>query len=183
MSTSPDHLNAGTPIRASDGFIGLPRSWRKRVLILVRMLAGGVLVAAALATPGFLSATSLLSLLTTMSFVGCVAAGMTFITLSGNVMSFCLGATLSATTIVFMACLPVGLAGALVLAFLFSAVLTGAQGWVVGYFRANPRPVRYQPAKRDKRSLNQCAGEKRPVRWWKRPDRLGRGRLIQINAV
>ena len=126
----------------------------KPVLILVRMLAGGILVAAALATPGFLSATSLLSLLTTMSFVGCVAAGMTFITLSGNVMSFCLGATLSATTIVFMACLPVGLAGALVLAFLFSAVLTGAQGWVVGYFRANPRPVRYQPAKRDKRSLN-----------------------------
>ena len=125
-------------IATSEGLISLPRSCRKRLLILVRMLAVSTLVVAALATPGFLSATSLLSLLTMMSFIGCVAAGMTFITLSGNVMSFCLGATLSATTIVFIACLPVGLAGALVLAFLFSSVLTGAQGWVVGYFRANP---------------------------------------------
>jgi ribose/xylose/arabinose/galactoside ABC-type transport system permease subunit len=139
MSTS--HQPSGRvvhPIATSGGLLNLPRSRRKRVLILVRMLAGGSLVIAALATPGFLSTTSILSLLTTMSFVGCVAVGMTFITLSGNVMSFCLGATLSATTIVFMACLPVGLAGALVLAFLFSGVLTGAQGWVVGYFRANP---------------------------------------------
>ena len=87
------------------------------------------LVAAAVATPGFLTATSLFSLATTMSFIGCVAVGMTFITLSGNVMSFCLGATLSVTTIVFMASLPIGLAGALVVAFLFSAVLTGLQGW------------------------------------------------------
>jgi ribose/xylose/arabinose/galactoside ABC-type transport system permease subunit len=125
------------PIATSEGLISLPRSRRKRTLILVRTFAVGTLVVAAIATPGFFSATSLLSLLTTMSFIGCVAAAMTFITLSGNVLSFCLGATLSATTIVFMACLPVGLAGALVLAFLFSAVLTGAQGWVIGYFRAN----------------------------------------------
>ena len=138
MSTSPDHLNAGTPIRASDGFIGLPRSWRKRAIILVRLMSGAALVVAALVTPGFLTATSILSLLTTIPFIGCVAVGMTFITLSGNVMSFCLGATLSATTIVFMASVPIGLAGALVLAFLFSVLVTGAQGWMVGYFRANP---------------------------------------------
>ncbi len=101
-------------------------------------MSGGALIVAALATPGFLTATSILSLLTTIPFIGCVAVGMTFITLSGNVMSFCLGATLSATTIVFMASVPIGLAGALVLAFLFSALVTGAQGWLVGYFRANP---------------------------------------------
>jgi ribose/xylose/arabinose/galactoside ABC-type transport system permease subunit len=108
------------------------------VLILVRLVSVGGLIVAALTTPGFLTATSILSLLTTMAFVGCVAVGMTFITLSGNVMSFCLGATLSATTIVFTASLPIGLVGALALAFLFSVLLTGGQGWVVGYFRANP---------------------------------------------
>src|SRR5262249_11960517 len=116
----------------------LPQSRRKRVLLTIRFAALLALIAAAIATPGFLTTTSLFSLLTTMSFIGCVAVGMTFITLSGNVMSFCLGATLSVTTIVFMLSLPVGLAGALIVAFLFSAALTGAQGWVIGYFRANP---------------------------------------------
>ena len=116
----------------------LPASRRKRTLVAIRIAAVLALVAAAVGTPGFLTTTSLFSLLTTMSFIGCVAVGMTFITLSGNVMSFCLGATLSVTTIVFMMCLPIGLVGALVAAFLFSAALTGVQGWVVGYFRANP---------------------------------------------
>jgi ribose transport system permease protein len=116
----------------------LPASRRKRTLVAIRVAAVLALVAAAIWTPGFLTATSLFSLLTTMSFIGCVAVGMTFITLSGNVMSFCLGATLSVTTIVFMVSLPLGLSGALIVAFLFSAALTGVQGWVVGYFRANP---------------------------------------------
>jgi len=116
----------------------LPHSRRRRVLVAIRAAAVLALVAAAVATPGFLTATSLFSLLATMAFIGCVAVGMTFITLSGNVMSFCLGATLSATTIVFVASLPLGLAAALVLAFAFSAALTGAQGLVIGALRANP---------------------------------------------
>jgi ribose/xylose/arabinose/galactoside ABC-type transport system permease subunit len=122
---------------ASERF-GLPASRRKRMLVAIRFAAVLALVAATIATPGFLTATSLFSLLTTMSFIGCVAVGMTFITLSGNVMSFCLGATLSVTTIVFMLSLPLGLPGALLVAFLFSAALTGAQGLIVGFFRANP---------------------------------------------
>jgi len=116
----------------------LPQSRRKRMVVAVRAAAVVALVAGALATPGFLTATSLFSLATTMSFIGCVAVGMTFITLSGNVMSFCLGATLSVTTIVFMASLPLGLFGALVVAFAFSAALTGLQGLVIGTLRANP---------------------------------------------
>jgi ribose/xylose/arabinose/galactoside ABC-type transport system permease subunit len=116
----------------------LPQSRRKRMLVAVRAAAVVALVAAAWATPGFLTATSLFSLATTMSFIGCVAVGMTFITLSGNVMSFCLGATLSVTTIVFVASLPLGLFGALVVAFAFSAALTGLQGLVIGTLRANP---------------------------------------------
>jgi ribose/xylose/arabinose/galactoside ABC-type transport system permease subunit len=116
----------------------LPASRRKRMLVAIRLAAVLALILATVGTPGFLTATSLFSLLTTMSLIGCVAVGMTFITLSGNVMSFCLGATLSVTTIVFMLCLPLGLVGALIVAFLFSAALTGVQGWVIGYFRANP---------------------------------------------
>jgi ribose/xylose/arabinose/galactoside ABC-type transport system permease subunit len=116
----------------------LPSTRRKRVLLAIRAAALVALVAFALATPGFLSTVSLVSLMTTMSFIGCVAIGMTFITLSGNIMSFALGATLGATTIVFTLSLPLGLAGAIVAAVAFSAVLTGLQGWIIGYFKANP---------------------------------------------
>ena len=75
----------------------LPRSRSKRILLAVRTVAVVALIVAAVATPGFLTRISLFSLLTTMAFIGCVAIGMTFITLSGNAMSFALGATLSAT--------------------------------------------------------------------------------------
>jgi ribose/xylose/arabinose/galactoside ABC-type transport system permease subunit len=118
--------------------LSLPATRRKRVLLAVRVTALAALVAFALGTPGFLSTVSLVSLMTTMSFIGCVAIGMTFITLSGNIMSFALGATLGATTIVFTLSLPLGLLGALFAAFAFSAALTGLQGWIVGYFKANP---------------------------------------------
>ena len=69
-------------------------------LRVVRVVGCIALLLAAAFTPGFFTAASLISLLTTMSFVGCVAVGMTFITLSGNIMSFSLGATLAATTVV-----------------------------------------------------------------------------------
>jgi ribose/xylose/arabinose/galactoside ABC-type transport system permease subunit len=105
---------------------------------LIRHVAGLALLVFAVLTPGFLTATSIRALLTTASFIGCVAVGMTFITLSGNVMSFSIGTSLSATTIVFMVSLRLGLGTALVLAFLFSALINGVQGWVIGFFRANP---------------------------------------------
>jgi ribose/xylose/arabinose/galactoside ABC-type transport system permease subunit len=116
----------------------LPTSPRKRALFAIRAAAVVALIASALLTPGFLTTVSMISLLTTMSFIGCVAVGMTFITLSGNIMSFALGATLGVTTIVFTLCLPLGLPAALAVAFAFSAAVTGLQGFLVGYFRANP---------------------------------------------
>mgnify|MGYP003334222584 FL=1 len=116
----------------------LPVSPRKRALFTIRAAALVTLVGFALATPGFLTTVSMISLLTTMSFIGCVAIGMTFITLSGNIMSFALGATLGVTTIVFTLSLPLGLSTALAVAFAFSAAVTGFQGFLIGYFRANP---------------------------------------------
>jgi ribose/xylose/arabinose/galactoside ABC-type transport system permease subunit len=116
----------------------LPHSTRGRVLVAVRLAAILALIAVAATTPGFFTPVSLFSLLNTTSFIGCVAVGMTFITLSGNIMSFALGVTLSTSGIVFIAALPLGLTGAMIVAFAFGAALTGVQGFVVGYFRANP---------------------------------------------
>jgi ribose/xylose/arabinose/galactoside ABC-type transport system permease subunit len=116
----------------------LPHSGRGRVLVGIRLAALLALVAAAAGTPGFFTKVSLFSLLNTASFIGCVAIGMTFITLSGNIMSFALGVTLSTSGIVFIAGLPLGLAPAMIVAFAFGAGLTAVQGLVIGYFRANP---------------------------------------------
>lgn len=89
-------------------------------------------------TPGLLSETSLRSLLTTMSFAGCVAVGMTFITLSGNIMSFGLGVSLGTASIIFVTTLSLGLGWAVLLALVFGAAINALQGWIVGYFGANP---------------------------------------------
>jgi ribose/xylose/arabinose/galactoside ABC-type transport system permease subunit len=116
----------------------LPHSRRGQILVAIRFAAIVALVAIAATTPGFVTAVSLFSLVNTASFVGCVAVGMTFITLSGNIMSFALSVTLSTSGMVFMAALPLGLAGAMLVTFAFGAALTGIQGAAVGYFRANP---------------------------------------------
>ena len=118
--------------------VPLPHSRRGRILVAIRLAALLALIVVAAATPGFFTTVSLFSLLNTTSFIGCVAVGMTFITLSGNIMSFALSVTLSTSGIVFMAVLPLGLPVALVVALAFGAALTGIQGAAVGYFRANP---------------------------------------------
>lgn len=111
---------------------------RRTLLPVVRISFIVLLVAVTLATPGFISMPSLFALLTTISFVGCVAVGMTLITISGNIMSFCLGATAAATAEVFAATLGWGVVIAVVVALAFGAMLTAAQGLTIGLVRANP---------------------------------------------
>jgi ribose/xylose/arabinose/galactoside ABC-type transport system permease subunit len=76
-------------------------------------VAGASIAAFALATPGFTSPLSINALLNAISFIGCVAVGMTFITITGNIMSLCLGATVSASALIFLASLSVGVPGGL----------------------------------------------------------------------
>ena len=96
-----------------------------------------LLVLAAI-TPGFTAAPSLLSLVNTGSLIGCVAVGMTFITLSGNIMSFSLGATTGATAVVCAALSGFGVVPALVCAVAVAVGVSAIQGFIIGYFRANP---------------------------------------------
>ncbi len=110
----------------------------RHVTLGIRIAAAASIAAFALTTPGFLSPLSINALLTAISFVGCVAVGMTFITLTGNIMSLALGATVSASALIFLATLSFGLLPAFLLALLFGLVITGFQGFLVGYFRANP---------------------------------------------
>jgi ribose/xylose/arabinose/galactoside ABC-type transport system permease subunit len=97
------------------------------------------MAALAVLTPGFLSVPSLTALLTTASFVGCIAIAMTFITISGNIMSFALGATAAASAVIFVGVLNAyGPLPAFVAALLAGAIITALQGVLVGGLRANP---------------------------------------------
>jgi ribose/xylose/arabinose/galactoside ABC-type transport system permease subunit len=107
-------------------------------VLAIRIVAGGAIAFFALSTPGFTSPLSINSLLNAISFIGCVAVGMTFITITGNIMSLALGATVSASALVFLASLSLGVFPAFLVAILFGIVITAVQGALVGYIRANP---------------------------------------------
>ena len=105
--------------------------------LLLPVGLGALLLAVAM-TPGFLSAANLLSLINTAAVIGCVAVGMTLITLSGNVLSFALGVTTGCSAMTF-AWLSGGGAGVAVAGTLIVATaVTALQGLVIGLFRANP---------------------------------------------
>lgn len=110
------------------------RQW----VLLARIVGGGAIAFFALSTPGFTSQLSINSLLNAISFIGCVAVGMTFITITGNIMSLALGATVSASALIFLASLSLGVFPAFLVAILFGIVITAVQGALVGYIRANP---------------------------------------------
>jgi ribose/xylose/arabinose/galactoside ABC-type transport system permease subunit len=81
----------------------------------------------------------MLSLLTTVSFIGCVAIGMTLITISGNIMSFSLGALTGATAMIFVLAVNWGgFACGLVAALAFAGLANALQGFLIGWLRANP---------------------------------------------
>ena len=112
---------------------------RARVFSWAQTIGIIVLLAVIFATPGFLAGPSILSLLTTVSFIGCVAIGMTLITISGNIMSFALGATVGVTAMVFiLASNWLGFGLGLLFGLLFGSLLTGLQGLMIGWVRANP---------------------------------------------
>ncbi len=100
--------------------------WSSVVLLLVAWL-----------TPGFFSLPNLVALAASLSLIGCVAVGMTFITMSGNIMSFALGATCAATAILAAHFAQYGLVASLFVSLGFAVLFTGIQGWLIGLLRAN----------------------------------------------
>jgi ribose/xylose/arabinose/galactoside ABC-type transport system permease subunit len=105
---------------------------------MASMVAFAILAVTALLTPGFTSVPSLIALTGAISLIGCIAVGMTFITLSGNIMSFSLGATCAATAMVVSALSAHGLVPAVTAGMAFAMVLATAQGLLIGLVRANP---------------------------------------------
>ena len=134
-----ERLPSGADFAVAAADLRWMRFDRARVFAWAQTIGIIVLLAVIFATPGFLAGPSILSLLTTVSFIGCVAIGMTLITISGNIMSFALGATVGVTAMVFiLASNLLGFGLGLVVGLLFGSLLTGLQGLMIGWVRANP---------------------------------------------
>jgi ribose/xylose/arabinose/galactoside ABC-type transport system permease subunit len=128
-------MNVSEPPARSSVLVREPRNY----VPIVRAAVLAILAAVALTTHGFLSQPSMLSLLTTVSFIGCVAVGMTLITISGNIMSFSLGALVGATAMIFILVVNwAGFAAGLIVALAFAGLGNALQGFLVGWLRANP---------------------------------------------
>ena len=98
----------------------------------------GLLAYAMLATPGFFSAPSILATLDYAALMGLVAIGMAFVTISGNIMSFALSATMAACAQIFLLASGSGILPAMGLALAAGVVISGIQGFFIGSLRANP---------------------------------------------
>jgi ribose/xylose/arabinose/galactoside ABC-type transport system permease subunit len=139
MSAGPDLARASALQRAALGPNVAYVRERRNLIAIIRLVVFAVLAILALTAPGFLSKPSILSLLTTVSFIGCVAVGMTLITVSGNIMSFSLGALVGSSAMVFITAVnAAGVVFAFLVTLAFGALVNAAQGFVIGWIRANP---------------------------------------------
>lgn len=89
-------------------------------------------------TPGFFTTPSIIATLDYASLIGLVALGMAFITISGNIMSLALSATMATCGQVFLLASGSGVAWATGLAIAAGIAVTAAQGFLIGWLRANP---------------------------------------------
>jgi ribose/xylose/arabinose/galactoside ABC-type transport system permease subunit len=127
----PTGLAAAPPRRA-----GWARADRAVSLIVVLAVLGALVVA--LSTHRFATVANAKAIMTSASFVGIAALGLTLITIGGAAVSLAVSQTVSAAGMIFLSTQSLGLAPALAIALGGGMVITGLQGAVVGYAAANP---------------------------------------------
>lgn len=111
---------------------------RRHAINAVRALLLALLVIAMATTPGFFSAPSIIATLDYASLIGLVAIGMAFVTISGNIMSLALSATMATCGEIFLLASGLGMWTAIAIALAAGVVITGVQGFIIGIIRANP---------------------------------------------
>lgn len=111
---------------------------RRHLINAVRTLLLVLLALAMLTTPGFFSTPSVIATLDYTSLIGLVALGMAFVTISGNIMSLALSATMATSGEVFLLASGLGMWTAIAIALGAGVAITGIQGFIIGTLRANP---------------------------------------------
>jgi ribose transport system permease protein len=104
----------------------------------VLFLALGALLQATGAIGNFLSAKNMLNIVDAVALVGIVAAGMAFVTYSGNYADMSVPTTMGLTGYVCIELLRYGFVAALIGALVVGLAIGLLNGFVVGKFKANP---------------------------------------------
>lgn len=89
-------------------------------------------------TPGFLSVTNAVAIVSSAAFIGILAVGTAIIMLSGSLFNLSVGTTAAVTSMTFLLVAPLGFVPALAVTLLTGIVVFGVQGLLVGYLGANP---------------------------------------------
>jgi ribose/xylose/arabinose/galactoside ABC-type transport system permease subunit len=97
-----------------------------------------LLIAGTFVSGEFLTPRNLMSILNAVSLLGIAAAGMAFVTYSGNMADLSIPSIMAFSGIISVAALPLGLAPALVLGVSAGMLIGAMNGFVVGRFNANP---------------------------------------------
>jgi ribose transport system permease protein len=96
-------------------------------------------IAGTILSPVFLTKENLLNVARTVSFLGFVAIGMTFVVIGGNLVDLSVESTIAAAGILVLAVMPtVGPLGAILITLGLGAVIGTINGILVGYVRGNP---------------------------------------------
>ena len=97
-----------------------------------------LLIAGTFVSDEFLTYKNLMNILNAVSLLGIVAAGMAFVTYSGNMADLSIPSIMAFSGIITVATLPLGLAPALILGVSAGMLIGFMNGFVVGRFNANP---------------------------------------------
>src|SRR4026207_431788 len=104
--------------------------------VLAAVVVG--VLAVAFSTHRFLTVDNFKAIITSASFVGIAALGLSLIMIGGSTVSLAISPSVAATGMIFLSTQSWGLVPALALPLAMGALITGVQGVVVGYAAANP---------------------------------------------
>jgi ribose/xylose/arabinose/galactoside ABC-type transport system permease subunit len=101
-------------------------------LVLLVVCIVGLIV-----SPGFRTSQNLINVLYAVSYLGIVAVGMTYVTLSGSAVDMSVGATVAASATTAVLLLPYGLLPAIIAGMIMAVLIGAVNGVLIGYLRAN----------------------------------------------
>ena len=115
-----------------------PSRRRPGPLAIVLAVVALAVIVAAVTTQRFLTLDNARAILASAAFVGITAIGATLVMIAGSVVSLAAAQTATVVAMVFLATQQWGLATAIVIGLASGAVLTAAQGAIIGFWAANP---------------------------------------------
>lgn len=129
---------APAPSRSPLPRTGAGRQRLLRVLQALGVIAVLVVLAGAATTQGFFTVANVKAILSSVSFVGVVAVGMTVIMISGAFASMSLGTTAAVSAMVFVSSLKFGVPVAILMTLALGVAIGALQGVMIGGWSANP---------------------------------------------